>query len=221
MAVSEKLVDYWKENYGYDKTNHVVIPCTIDSCLTNTGISNSTIELRKQMGVSETDTLLVFSGSTAGWQSMGSLYQILKNAFIENASLKLLLLSKDSIDNEFSTKFPDRVIHKWVEPEKVSSYLNASDYGLLFREDSVTNKISSPVKFGEYLAAGLPVIISNNVGDYSSFVKEKNCGFLFDSINWSSLKRLSTDEKVKIQQIAFTQLTKSAYAEVYKRVVNL
>jgi hypothetical protein len=174
--------------------------------------------LRSQIGISESEIVLAFSGSTAGWQSINNLYQLLKPAFIENTSIKLLLLTKDSVESEFSKAFPGRVIHKWVEPEKVSSYLSAADYGLLYREDSVTNKISSPVKFAEYLASGLPVIISKNVGDYSSFVTEKNCGLPFDSVNWATLKRPSEEEKKRIHQVAITHLTKSAYTEQYKKV---
>ncbi len=218
MAVSEKLVDYWKENYSCNKNTHVVIPCTIDSNLKQ---AMPKPELRSQMGVGETDILLVFSGSSAGWQSMKDLYKILKSAFNSNSNLKLLLLSRDTPDAEFLNKFSGRVIHKWVEPEKVQDYLSVADYGLLYRENSVTNKVSSPVKFAEYLAAGLSVIISDNVGDYSSFVKEQNCGLLFDSIDWTQLKKLPVEEKDRIRKIAISHLTKSAYAEMYKRVFEM
>ncbi|HTA26648.1 MAG TPA: hypothetical protein VK809_02585 [Bacteroidia bacterium] len=218
MAVSEKLVDYWKENYSYNKNSHVVIPCTIDSNLKQ---KPPKPELRGQMGVGDTDILLVFSGSSAGWQSMNDLYKILKSAFNSNSNLKLLLLSKDAPDNEFLNEFPGRVIHKWVEPEKVQDYLSVADYGLLYRENSVTNKVSSPVKFAEYLAAGLSVIISDNVGDYSSFVKEQKCGMLFDSIDWAQLKKLPVEEKERIRKIAVSRLTKAAYTKEYNQLIKL
>lgn len=221
IAVSEKLVNYWKENYGYEENAHVVIPCTIDSALEQPlALPDLTAELRKEMDINDTDTVLVFSGSSAGWQSMKDLYQILKPAFIENSSLKLLLLTEDNGVNEFSKSFPGRVITKWVEQEKVPYYLGVADYGLLYRENSVTNSISSPVKFAEYLASGLTVIISNNVGDYSSFVKEKKCGLLFDEVNWKDIKRPTAGEKEKIRQVAITHLSKSAFTEMYRRVIT-
>ena len=216
IAVSEKLVDYWKENYGYSKNGHVVIPCTIASSIEK---PNAVPNMRTEIGIVDTDVLLVFSGSAAGWQSMKDLYRILESAFQNNSNLKLLLLSKDAPDIEFLKKFPGRIIHRWVEPEQVPAYLSAGDYGLLYRENSITNKVSSPVKFAEYLAAGLPVIISNNVGDYSVFVKEKNCGQLFDSVDWGNLKKTTEEEKNRIRQIAISQFTKSAYAEMYRRLL--
>src|ERR1700741_5463587 len=30
IAVSNKLIDYWREHYNYEGNNHVVIPCTLD-----------------------------------------------------------------------------------------------------------------------------------------------------------------------------------------------
>jgi len=222
IAISTKLVSYWKEKYKYDKNEHVVIPCTIDGgSELKTSNQHSIIELRKQLDVNETDILLVFSGSIAGWQSLDELYRILINAFNSNTSLKLLQLIKKKEENELSAAFPGRVITEWVEPEMVSNYLKAADYGLLYREESITNSISSPVKFAEYLAAGLPVIISDNVGDYSSFVKENNCGLSFNHIDWATLKSPSAIEKERIKEIAIRHFTKSAYTIQYKQIVEM
>jgi hypothetical protein len=223
IAVSNQLVSWWQENYGYDKNNHAVIPCTLESSLEQSfqnSVTASSEELRQKIGINESDVLLIFSGSSAAWQSLEGLYQLLKPAFNDNPSLKLLLLSDSVTESEFSKAFPDRVILKSVTPEKVADYLKAADYGLLYREESVTNKISSPVKFAEYLAAGLPVIISENVGDYSRFVKENNCGLLVNSIQWNNLKRPSQEERKRIWQIAIAHLTKSVYEQQYRKVIS-
>ena len=46
IAVSNKLVDYWKTEYGYSGSNHVVIPCTFSTAHTN-GIDTKG-DLRKE-----------------------------------------------------------------------------------------------------------------------------------------------------------------------------
>jgi glycosyltransferase involved in cell wall biosynthesis len=61
-----------------------------------------------------------------------------------------------------------------VDPADVPRHLAAADAGLLLRASNVTNRVASPVKFGEYLAAGVPVIVSEGVGDYSAAVRR--CG---------------------------------------------
>ncbi len=74
------------------------------------------------------------------------------------------------------------------------AYYRLCDYGLLLREKSITNKVASPVKFAEYLYAGLRVLISPEIGDYSEMVSYYNLGHVVNSakeltsleLNWSS-----------------------------------
>ena len=63
-----------------------------------------------------------------------------------------------------------------IRLEEINNYLNATDYGILFRENLPINNQASPTKFAEYILAGLKVIISEGVGDFSEFVREHDCG---------------------------------------------
>jgi glycosyltransferase involved in cell wall biosynthesis len=49
--------------------------------------------------------------------------------------------------------------------DDVPAYLAASDAGLCFLADVPSKVASSPTKYGEYLACGLPVVASGWVGD--------------------------------------------------------
>lgn len=62
----------------------------------------------------------------------------------------------------------------------VPAYLTAADVGLLLREDSLTNRVASPVKFAEYLRCGLPVILTPYIGDFSALVAAEGVGALVD-----------------------------------------
>ncbi len=70
-----------------------------------------------------------------------------------------------------------------VPPHEVPGLLVASDLGLLLRDDSETNRVASPVKFGEYLAAGVPVVITPRLGDCSTVVREHQLGVEVD-LSW-------------------------------------
>jgi len=218
IAVSQKLVDYWKENFKYTSTNHVVIPCTLSKNVSTEYNEAELSKVRKQLAFTDSDVVLVYSGSSAKWQSFNVLEENITKALETNAALKLLMLCKAGEEKALTDKFPGRVIQKWVAEDEVHSYLQAADYGLLIREQSVTNKVSSPVKFAEYLAAGLPVIISENIGDYSAFVTEKKCGMLVGNTDWAKLKRPSEVEKKGIQAIAEKYFRKANYLEEYKKL---
>ena len=71
---------------------------------------------------------------------------------------------------------PDSLTVLSASPHEVPGLLVASDLGLLLRDDSETNRVASPVKFGEYLAAGVPVVITPRLGDCSAIVREHQLG---------------------------------------------
>ena len=67
-------------------------------------------------------------------------------------------------------------------PQEVPRWLVASDLGLMLRDTTETNRVASPVKFGEYLAAGIPVVVSPHLGDCTGIVEEYNLGVCADLI---------------------------------------
>jgi hypothetical protein len=170
MAVSVKLVDYWKQQFSVEilPGNHVVIPCTLNANNLNSTRTNNRIKI-------------VYAGGVAGWQSFDKVVKIVREA-LENQPLVdfVFLCQKVPELNRLLNDFPDRCIQKWVMPEEVKEELEKCDYGILLREKKVTNQVSSPVKFAEYLNAGLKVLISPNIGDFSDFVLEHQCGYIVE-----------------------------------------
>ncbi len=65
-------------------------------------------------------------------------------------------------------------------PQEVPRWLVASDLGLMLRDTTETNRVASPVKFGEYLAAGVPVVVSKHLGDCTRIVEDQYLGISVD-----------------------------------------
>jgi hypothetical protein len=216
MAVSQQLVEYWREHYNYKKDRHVIIPCTLDRkyfTRDHFTLSENTATIRAELGFKETDVILVYSGSTAPWQSFTLLEKIFTPLLEKDQRIKLLFLSKRDSDNErLLKKYPGRVFIRWVEHRDVLSYLHCCDYGILVREQSDTNKVASPTKFAEYLSAGLKVLISENLGDFSSFVLKHNCGFVVDKVTneLPSLEKVSEDGKKKCFELSYNYFRKES-----------
>ena len=183
IAVSQQLVNYWEEHYTYKNNQHEVIPCTLNEVFETADLSPELIMTqRSNLGINTEDLVFVYSGSIAGWQSFDLLYSYIEPLLKSSLHVKLLFLSdKDSHILKLEKEFPGQILCKKVSPEKVPAYLMAADFGLLIREASITNKVASPVKFAEYLACGLKVIISDQLGDYTNFVNANACGFISTS----------------------------------------
>ena len=223
IAVSQQLVEYWKEKYNYTGNGHVVIPCTLSSGfeLSPTDV-NSIIQQRTSMGYGDSDVLFAYSGSTAGWQSFELLSSFLEPLLKKNKNHKVLFLAKEEENiTSLQKNFPGQVFQKWLSHSAVKEHLNVCDYGILTREDTVTNRVASPTKFAEYLSAGLPVIISENLGDYSRFTVEKKCGVLLsEAIKLSSFTKPGEPEKNRMISMAKQFFTKEACNEEYKKLLT-
>ncbi len=199
IAVSEQLILYWQQNYNYMEKKHVVIPCTLDRKFFSDSefkTSQNTAILRKELGYSASDIILVYAGSAAPWQSFSLLEKLLTPVLDKDKRVKILFLSKDNNGlNYFKQNYGERVTIKWLDHESVLAHLQCCDYGLLLRERSDTNKVASPVKFAEYLYAGLPVLISDNLGDLTQFVQVNKCGIVLGLEETAHLQK--TEELLK------------------------
>lgn len=220
LAVSRKLVDYWRESFGYPASNHVIIPCTLSSKVKPTKSFSST-SLRQRFGYNETDIILVYAGSNAEWQSKEILDAFMLEQLTVNTRVKVLLLSRFDLEAFKSYKaFPDRINQKWVSPGEVEGLLSLSDYGLLIRNNSITNKVASPTKFAEYLQAGLKVIISDEVGDFPEFVRTYDAGYIYKNGEPLVLESIELSEKTRMSMLAAGHFNKTTFREEYKQLVS-
>jgi glycosyltransferase involved in cell wall biosynthesis len=100
-----------------------------------------------------------------------------------------------------------------VPQASVSEYIAAADAGFLLRSSTEVNRVSVPVKLGEYLAAGVPVVTSA-VLEWNDVLLERSPAAL--SLDWfgvadadrvqqveSVLARLSRD-RVQLQAAALS-----------------
>ena len=137
--------------------------------------------------------------------------------------MKILFLSKKQSVEKLSiyTEFHDRIVVDWLKPEDVYSVLNACDYGVLCREDSITNRVASPTKFAEYLASGLKILISERVGDYSNLVSENEIGEIIRKKTACSLVKLDADDKKVLHSFGIQNFSKSSFEIEYLKLINL
>lgn len=223
LAVSQALLDYWNEAYGIDRTKTAeIIPCTLPQNTSFEPLDESERQrLRQEHGISPDDVLLVYSGSAAGWQSFTALFNWLAGILSQQAHVRLLLMTSiDSLENTPLAVYADRVLILWVEPHQVSQYLSMGDYGLLLREVSVTNRVASPTKFAEYLAAGLQVVISPHIGDFSEFVEKHGCGLVISDSPQPQLTKVIEDQRNKSFSLAQNHFTKRGYDSAYNRLLE-
>jgi len=206
IAVSEKLVNYWNYAFNYLGKEHIVIPCTLNRNHEKRPLNTFS---RASVGFENNDIILVYCGTVSGWQSFGKMFRFMKSQLIQNQHIKVLLLTKETDEVKSLIKeFPARVICKWCSDNDVIPMMSLGDYGLVIRGNTITNEVASPVKFAEYLYAGLKVIISEKIGDYNLFVKENKCGIVDTEIK-ESLNKLDEQDKSIERKLAKENFSKN------------
>jgi hypothetical protein len=216
IAVSLALVEHWRERYGYTSEAHAVIPCTL-------GTDPSRPRTGDPSGRRDTDPLtLVYSGSTAGWQSFSLLEKLLTQVLDRQPNARVLFLSKpDKHNAALQQRYPGRVDVQWLKAEEVGTTLQACDAGILVREHTITNRVASPTKFAEYLNAGLPVIISEHLGDFSELVRRERLGMVLSAEgHLERIERPSSSEREHLHVFAQQHFTKAAHNAAYRQLLS-
>ena len=91
-------------------------------------------------------------------------------------------------------------------PTAVPQYLAVAEAGLCFVKPCFSKQASSPIKLGEYLAAGLPVIATTGVGDVDALLLDNQVGVTLPSLDadgfaraWQALEHLRQDESLPMR----------------------
>lgn len=221
LAVSQALVGHWRDRYGYQGTEQVVIPCALAA--SHLSGADDGGAMRLSLGYGPDDVVLAYSGSAAGWQSFALLEHTIGAILSAQPQVKVLFLSPpDAAIEALSGAWPGRIQRTWVKPAEVHATLGACDQALLLREDTVTNRVASPTKFAEYLACGLPVLISEHIGDFSAAVADEKLGtVLREGDGPPVLARPTPDERKRLRAFALAHYTKAAYNTAYRRILEV
>lgn len=127
---------------------------------------------------------------------------------------------------------PEHLTVRSAQPREVAGFLSLAEAGLCFVKPCPSKQASSPTKVAEYLAAGLPVVATADVGDTDALIRENRVGVLLRSSEpvevaraWEALRELLRDEGLpaRCRQVAEERLDVQqgveAYAAVYQRVL--
>lgn len=127
---------------------------------------------RRALGIDAAAPLLAYAGSLGAQYCPGAMLDFLAAVLRRRPDARLLALSAQPavLDAELARR-PDlrgAVLVRQVPPQAVAGHLACADLGLAFRTRSFSMQAVAPVKLGEYLLCGVPVLASAGVGDTSA-----------------------------------------------------
>lgn len=181
-----------------------VIPCSLDVSGFKKDFSEEREKLRLEWGFNSGNKILVYAGSLGGRYRLSEMFLFFSKWHAKEPEARFVFLSNS----------PEKLIRETASALNVSSdlyrirtvvfsemprNLSACDFGIFFYHPGNSGEGVSPTKFGEYLAAGLPVIANPDLGDVEDIVKRTGCGIL---VNPDSLESMN-DAVAKMEREKF------------------
>jgi glycosyltransferase involved in cell wall biosynthesis len=126
--------------------------------------------LRKSLGISEDDFVLLYLGSWGTWyltEEMLGFFSILKQ---QMPNAKFLIVSPDKVNLEKYVN-KEAVIVNHSSRQQVPIHISLADLSICFIKPSFSKKASSATKLGEVMAMGLPVVANGDWGDIDWFAE--------------------------------------------------
>jgi glycosyltransferase involved in cell wall biosynthesis len=182
ISISHEMTRWAISQYGADAKKIIEVPCFVD---TERFASDERkhADVRAELGLRDEFTV-IYVGSMFQWQFPDGCFDVLKAILVHHPEARFLAVTTSPNAMRARLRqhgFPDdKAIVISVPYQDVPKYVAAADLAILGRNigepPSIVNRISSPVKFGEYLACGVPVILSEGIGDFSRYVEEHELG---------------------------------------------
>ena len=131
--------------------------------------------------------VVVYSGTLRKYQRIDKMLDVFKRILQCVPEALFLFLSPDSakkIQYYFEQfNIPNRNYRILsVSPNMLAKYLTVGNVGFLLRGNNYLNRVAWPTKFAEYLACGVPVMITRSLGEQSLIVEKYGLGVVIEDL---------------------------------------
>ncbi|OGI11771.1 MAG: hypothetical protein A2Y40_01165 [Candidatus Margulisbacteria bacterium GWF2_35_9] len=166
QCVSENMKRELRRRY-YIKKEINVIPCLTHRCI-------------KRNDERYEKVRFVYVGGLSKWQKIDLIISVCERIQVEIDCMFTFITNKPQ---ELKDRLKESQVFNWKvltgNNDFVQEILKNQDFGFLLRDNYLFNKLSSPIKFLEYVSNGVIPIITPFVGDYSNIVAGKDLGILY------------------------------------------
>ncbi len=214
----KKIINSWQ---GFENIPIDVIPCCADQYHFNSANVdiNKVITWREKLNITESDFVVTYLGSIGTWYMADEMFLFFKRLLVQKSNAKFLLISADSASmiQQYATKHDipsDCIVVQSAKRDEVPTLLSLSNVSLFFIKPVFSKQASSPVKMGEILAMGIPIIANSGVGDVDAIIHDTQCGLLIDQFTNEAYDAAiaSIDELMKRDKSVFTLASRKYYS---------
>ena len=233
---AEKEIHGWKNIIG-NPLPIQVIPCCVDMDKFSQHKVDFSLQsrLKQELGLKEDDYVLSYLGSLGTWYLLGEMLDFFKVLLSKKPHAKLLFVTNDPEEGIMAAVDKRSIDRKAVliahSPfTLVPTYISLSQASLFFIKPAYSKKGSSPIKQGELMSMGIPVVCNANVGDTDWIVSKYQSGVVVHSFETDSYMKAAEEllngnfDKRSIiggaKEYFSLEVGVEKYLEVYRKVLK-
>lgn len=161
------------------------IPTVVDTAAFPRLDPGERASIRSRLGLAGDAPVIVFAGSFSRWRTPGAVLATFGALAAGPEAPRLLVLTRDDPavvrDHPAARDLPpERIRVHGAAPAEMPGLLAACDLGLLVEPRTAISPVTLATKTGEYLAAGLPVMVGAGSGGAVELVTRLGVGAAFD-----------------------------------------
>jgi glycosyltransferase involved in cell wall biosynthesis len=217
VGVAPGLCRYIVEDLGKDPSDVTEIPNGIERLSFS---QEARLGWRRKWGIDDDAVVVMYSGRMGAERCPELMVAMFRSLQRRVPNARLVVLTYLNETAEFHALLrrydvdPALVVLTSLSRDESVDALSAGDMGVLFLEDAPRFTIAAPIKFAEYLAAGLRVVLTP--GDLATIVESRGLGWVIPH---------SSNPEVDASQVAgmarfFTESTAADRTEARDRALS-
>lgn len=159
VGVTEKFLEYGLSiakisKRSNDAVFHTAYPDILDS-------NEKAKEFWNELGIENNDFIVTFVGNFGKQFNLKTLFKAID--LIDDKRIKFVLCGVGEKFNYYYEKYhsnPQVIMPGWLGKNEIATLLKLSSVGVAPYVDSINFRLNMPNKFGEYLSASLPILVS-------------------------------------------------------------
>lgn len=207
-----------------------VIPCSLDPVRFPLKTPVETADARAMLGIAPQAVVVAYCGTIRADYAPEAMLAAFRSVAHARPGARLLMIGHHDPAAFAATAAahgidPKHVVSVAAEYDQVGWLLGAADLALCFRLPGYSSIGVSPIKLGEYMAAGLPVVTNEGVGDVADIFAEDGLGLVLPdlgprSTGWvaGALDRLLASDPRAIRDAALRRFSLDDALDRYETV---
>ncbi|HAW20742.1 MAG TPA: hypothetical protein DCX14_11210 [Flavobacteriales bacterium] len=188
FPVTDAYAQHLIEKEGVNSAKIRTMPCCVDLdrfAFRKTDRS----AIRTKLGLKDSDIVGIYTGKLGGIYLDIEAIQIIRAAKEQLGSERFFLIILSPDHDAWRKSLVEANIDSnryhigFVDQSEVGAYLSASDFAFSLHRPTPSKMGISPIKNGEYMANGLPVVIPHGIGDDSALIRQNEFGVVVDDID--------------------------------------